>query len=75
MNELFDQIKLSSILVTMSFVEICIFFKGLLDWKGSILNTINKYFEMLSHLFHILLHLVKKKRINILVITILEYEI
>ena len=39
------------LLVTMSFVDIFIFFKGLLDGKGCILNTIYKCFGNFVTLF------------------------
>ena len=40
-----------SLLVTMSFVDILIFFKGLLGGKGCILNTIYKCFGNFVTLF------------------------
>ena len=43
--------KNPNVLVTMSFVEIFIFLKGLLDGKGCILNTIYKCFGNFVTLF------------------------
>ena len=43
--------KYPNVLVTMSFVDIFIFLKGLLDGKGCILNTIYKCFGNFVTLF------------------------
>ena len=43
--------KIPNVLVTMSFVDIFIFLKGLLDGKGCILNTIYKCFGNFVTLF------------------------
>ena len=40
-----------NVLVTMSFVDIFVFLKGLLDGKGCILNTIYKCFVSFVTLF------------------------
>ena len=53
--------KIPNVLITMSFVDIFIFLKGLLDGKGCILNTIYKRLEIVSLYFHISLHLVPKR--------------
>ena len=50
MNYLTEQ-NIPNVLVTMSFVEIVIFFKGLLDGKGCILNTFYKSFGNVVTLF------------------------
>ena len=43
--------KIPNIMVTMSFVDIFIFLKGLLDGKGCILNIIYKCFGIFVTLF------------------------
>ena len=43
--------KIPNVLVTMSFVDIFFFLKGLLDGKGCILNTIYKCFVNFGTLF------------------------
>ena len=50
-NELFDKKTNPNILVTMSFVDIFISLKGLLDGKGCILNTIYQCFGNVVTLF------------------------
>ena len=51
MNYLTTNKKISNVLVIMSFVDIIIFLKGLLDGKGCILNTIYKCFGNVVILF------------------------
>ena len=51
MNYLTKKKEIPNILVTMSFVDIFIFLKGILDGKGWILNTIYKCFGNVVTLF------------------------